>query len=476
MSANWRVVTDEELKLQPQAGRLGQTMSVENKLEKLVSGVLTTKCDGCGLESEQKEIFQSVPRSFSTKLRTLCPACFAGKDDKVLIVLFWSYVALLFVAVLLTVFLPSISLGPWLVNIALFQPFVFICTIIHELGHAWAGRLVGFRIFGIEIGHGRVISEFPSGGIRWQFRTVLLGGCVHGTPRNTKYYKLRESLFILGGPLANVVLIAVAFWALPLDAAISSGSFKSCAPVLVFMLSNASLLANSLWPYRFETRHGKIPNDILLLWETWRRPKAEVEQMPAHWFFLEAEESQRQGNYEMAREWIESGRRLYPKYDGLEWLQAYNLIQLRRYGEARTAYVLLLGRYGKFEEMRVMLFNNIAYADLLSGDARLLDEAEVCSRLALEKHPWNCHFKGTRGSVLIEMGEYDEGLKLLHQALKQHTERQGRALNACFIAIAEARRGRPEESRNFFAIARTLDPKCFLLERESQWNCTRVNS
>lgn len=339
----------------------------------------TTKCDGCGLESEQAEIFQSVHGSFSKKLRTLCPVCFSNRDNKVYILLFWGYVALIVIALLLIVLLPSASIGSLLLNIGLLQLFVFICTVIHELGHACAGRLVGFRVFGIEIGKGQIISEFMLGGLRWQFRAILFGGCVHGTPRNTKQYKLKENLFILGGPLANIILMGVAIWALPLDDLLESGTFKGSVPVLMFLLSNAALLAYSLWPCRVESRYGKTPNDILLIWETWRRPRTEVKQLPAHWYFLESQESQRQGRPEEARDWIIEGLRLFPQNYWLEWMQASNLMEMKKHGEARRAYVLLLGRYHKFEELRYTCLNNIAYIDLLSGDPQLLEEAEICS-------------------------------------------------------------------------------------------------
>lgn len=424
------------------------------------------KCEKCGFDSERAELFFSTRSSFGSRTRIICPACFAAYESNAHIVFFWQFLATLLVAVLLTLGLPSLSFGPWLLNFALLLVFIFIGTVIHELGHVCAGHLAGFRIFGIEIGRSRVISEFLFGGLRWQFRYILLGGCVHGAPPDTKFYKSRQSLFILGGPFANIILILISVWALPVDEAIDSGKFKGCAPALMFLLSNASLLIYSLWPHRFESRFGKIPNDILLLWETWRRPQAQVEQLPAHRSYLEAQECQRQGDYAVAKNWIEKALNYYPSNYTLEWLQAANLIGLKCYEEARAAYLQLLDRYGQSEELRCMVFNSIAYVDILAEDARLLDEAEGHSRFAYEKHPENVYFKGTRGIVLMKTGQYEQGMILLLQALKQHTERREQALDACLIAIAEAQRGKLEESRNFFSMARKLDPKCFLLERE----------
>jgi len=194
--------------------------------------------------------------------------------------------------------------------------------------------------------------------------------------------------------------------------------------------------------------------------------------MPAHWYFKESQESHGEGRYEEARKWIDDGLKLFPRNYYLEWAHPYNLMDLKNYSEARRAYVRLLGKYSKIEELRFTIFNNIAYGNLLSRDPQLLDEAEVCSRLAREKFPSNSYFNGTRGCVLVELGQYEDGLKLLYEALKSQTEKAGQALNACYIGIAEARLGKLTESHKFFAMARRLDPKCFLLERETE--ATRI--
>jgi hypothetical protein len=70
---------------------------------------------------------------------------------------------------------------------------------------------------------------------------------------------------------------------------------------------------------------------------------------------------------------------------------------------------------------------------------------------------------GTRGTVLVELGQFEEGIALLKRAMSLHTDKQGKAANACHIAIGEWRRGSPSAARKYLATARTLDPKSFLI-------------
>ena len=50
--------------------------------------------------------------------------------------------------------------------------------------------------------------------------------------------------------------------------------------------------------------------------------------------------------------------------------------------------------------------------------------------------------------------------------MREHEDDWNKAANACYIGIAHARRGEAEQCRSYFALARRLDPKCVLLERE----------
>ena len=111
------------------------------------------------------------------------------------------------------------------------------------------------------------------------------------------------------------------------------------------------------------------------------------------------------------------------------------------------------------------MLNNLAYVDALLGRAELLPEADDFSRRALELNPGSIELRGTRGVVLVELGKFDEGVAMLQYGLRYHPEKSGRAIDACYLGIAAARRGYASECLSYLAIARKLDPHCPLLDR-----------
>jgi hypothetical protein len=424
------------------------------------------KCDGCHLESERAEIFKSVNRFFKSKDLTLCPACFEKRDNKTNVILIWSYLVCGALSFPLTLYYPTSGVGLLLLIVSVFQLFVLISTILHELGHAIAGRSVGIRVFSIEIGKGPVVYEFLFGGIRWRIRAIAFGGITYGTPFNAHYFRLKEFIFVLGGPMTNILLLFISIKFLSFDTTFKSTPFTGFMPMVLLALANCLLLALSLWPYMANSVAGKIPNDGLLLWKIWRFDKTKIEETLAARYLYEANEQWRQKDLAGAKRWIDDGLRHFPENLRLKMSVAGILSLQKKYPEALRAYALFIGRHKKHEDMDSLLLNNIAYVYVLMGKPELLPKADICSHLALKRMPWMVHYKGTRGSVLVELGKYDEGLKLLHDAMKNHPEKRGQALNACYIGIAEARRGYQHESRNYFAVARKLDPDCILLDRE----------
>jgi tetratricopeptide (TPR) repeat protein len=354
-----------------------------------------------------------------------------------------------------------------LLNISVFQLFILGSTVLHELGHAIAGRFVGIRVFSIQIGKGRVVYEFLFGGIRWRIHAIAFGGVTYGIPFAAHFFRLKEFIYVLGGTITNAIILFVSIKLLPLDETFKATVFNGFVPMLVLALSNFLLLIFSLWPHMANSVVGKIPNDGLLLWKIWWFDKTKIEETLAARYLYEAIECQQQKDLAGAQKWIDDGLCQFPSNLRLKMAAAGILYLQKKYPEAMRAYALLVGRYKKHENLDSLLLNDIAYSCVLMNKPELLARADACSRVALKKMPWMVYLKGTRGSVLVELGKYDEGLKLLHDAMQNHPAKSGQALNACYIGIAEARRGNSAESRNYFTLARKFDPDCILLDREA---------
>ena len=112
-----------------------------------------------------------------------------------------------------------------------------------------------------------------------------------------------------------------------------------------------------------------------------------------------------------------------------------------------------------------MMLNNIAYADALIGGTERLEEADRFSMEAMKNLSWMPSIKGTRGTVLLELGKHDEALPLLRQAMQTHDVLNNKAQNACWLALAEIRRGDLHAGQKYLDEARKLDSSCFLIGR-----------
>jgi tetratricopeptide (TPR) repeat protein len=149
--------------------------------------------------------------------------------------------------------------------------------------------------------------------------------------------------------------------------------------------------------------------------------------------------------------------------------QGFVYIRINDFARARQVFTALARDPGALRpELKFMLLNNIAYANLMLADPALLPEADACSAEAYQNAPWHPAITGTRGAVLAALGRFDEGIPLLQEALARSEDEHGKASEACHLALAEACRGRPEAARRYLDTARALDPGCYMLARVEQ--------
>lgn len=367
--------------------------------------------------------------------------------------------------------------------LGLYYVFHILLILPHEWGHAFASRLQERKVFRITVGFGRTVAKFRIFGIPTEFKQYPMGGSTLSGPGNRKHYRLQHAITVMGGPAMNLLIGAAAFLLFLLVAASGGGVdppwigarwnqpfWTSTLLNLLVTLAFTSLvmLLSNLWPHILRTPQGPIPNDGMQLWKAPFLKLDEVEkQLAGRYAGVLNEEMADAGDLARAREFFKAVLIVSPEDPVI--LSSYGLLLLkeRDYAGARALFQNLSARENLEPALKYLFLNNLAWADYLTGDPELLKEADEASAQAYQNLFWITPIKGTRGAVLLALGRVEEAVPFLKEALEQNQTAGNQALNACMLAMAEKKRGNPEEARKYLELARKLDPDCALLERAS---------
>jgi len=421
------------------------------------------KCDVCGIESDFEASFIRQRKSFRSTKETLCHACWTRRRNS-----FegWYQVAVLVGGMIGCGLLwqdPWSPVGRFLTTLFLIDLFLILSIVPHELGHAIAGRLVGWRVFAIVVGVGKQAVKFRRFGIIFAVHWLPVGGVTRLAPVNARWIRTRRFFILLAGPAVNaaIVLVIIVMW---WDSWRDFGLMGLPRAARLCVWANLCVLAFNLWP-----RHSKTLNldtDGKQLLRTFSRKPENWEDLLAARYALEAvlrrdEYRDRAG----ALAWCDQGLALFPHNIHLLNLSGVLCLDQQNHLRAREIFRQLLARQTKPDGTRYLLLNNLAYADALAGDPDLLPEADAYSNEAYKAAPWVPAFMGTRGTVLVAMGQLEAGIKLLEQSFEKALNPRSKAENACHLAIANARSGNRDQADQYLKLARQLDSECRLTER-----------
>jgi hypothetical protein len=294
-------------------------------------------------------------------------------------------------------------------------------------------------------------------------------------PKEIAFARLKYFLIVLAGPSVHLAISAATLpaqsWRETLDTCANRP-----APLAVFFFANLLMLALALLPYTTLVTCGhvsvNVASDGLAMVTAPFLSSATIRQWHGHYFAVEGSEMWQLRDYQAARQWYERGLRLYPDDISNRMGLGLALCFLNDLRGGREQWRAVLHRSDVPGDIRPLMLNNVAWTDLMIGDADLLDEAARFSEEAVTQEPWRPPFLGTRGSVLIERGEVEDGLLLVRQAFDANEDPRLKALNACYIALAEYKRGNQMNASAQLELARGLDPDCMLLEKMT----TRLNA
>jgi len=422
-------------------------------------------CDRCGATTDIAEAFFKERSSFRSSMLTLCPACWQKHNISVQTRLLIFQLAPGPLGLLYLFLLPNDGIGWFLLNFFIFEIAVILSILPHELGHAFVAKRFGWRVFRILIGFGKTVFKANFFGFETEFRAIPLGGVVLAAPREKDHYRAKLFTFALAGPLANAILAVVSVAAMGGSLTGFGSIVRQLAPLQMFFIANLLIVIENLWPRRVATSFGERPSDGLQLWEALKADSNWAERNHAAGFIWEGILCQEKNQFEDARSWLEKGLALYPDNLQLLTVQGLNLLYLQRFNESRECFLKVLPHTDKDRSLRSLIMNNIAYTDALIGGPELLMEADHYSVEAMTNLSWMPSIKGTRGTVLLELGKIDEAVPLLRETMQTHDVPNNKAQNACWLAIAETRRGNLSAGRKYLDEARKFDSTCFLIER-----------
>lgn len=133
---------------------------------------MQTKCYACGVETDIPEAFYHKPLSFSFRRLTYCPTCWmrqrsAGAKRRLLVDL-----ALVAAGISLLSLSAENTLGYMFLNFVLFDFFLILAILPHELGHAVVAHLLGLRVFKIIVGWGKTLFKCNLFGFDTEFKSA----------------------------------------------------------------------------------------------------------------------------------------------------------------------------------------------------------------------------------------------------------------------------------------------------------------
>jgi len=421
------------------------------------------KCDVCGAESDFDAAFVKERKAFRPSRRTVCPACWIRRGDTRQLWVLLTLPAAGALGFISDLIAPGGVVGSLLLGLFFIGLFLILSIIPHELGHGMVARLLGWRVYQIVIGVGKTLFKRRWSGILFELRAVPLCGATWMIPKDTRWFRPKRFLAVLAGPAMNAALaLAVVFiW----QGNLSHFDFDAL-PVgaRVFLWANVWVALASLWPHQPKSGFA-LPSDGKQLLQLLAFRKKDMEQIQAMRFALEAMLCRENGDFVGARISCDEGLAWHPEDPNLLNLSGINHLDEQRYERAREVFLKLLAKEDQPTGTRFLFMNNLAYADALSENPAWISEADAYSKSAYTALPWVPAVVGTRGTVLVVLENFQEGIELLKRSLGDAESPRHRAENACQLAIALSRTGNCNEARKYLDLARQLDAKCPLLAR-----------
>jgi len=350
----------------------------------------------------------------------------------------------------------------YLLNIALIVFFVYVNIYIHEFGHLIAARAVGIEVKRVVIGTGREIARWSVLGVPLVITNNMGGGQTFPGHIGRRLPRLRFFVFAAGGILLQLCVAVLLIHYLARQDASYHVLTGSASVVYAFVTSSVVLMAFNLLPVHYRMRGIRMPSDGLRMLRAPFMKEKDLGEILSAGRVMEAHELFEKGQYEASAEAYEGILKDYPRLTLARNNLAVACIKLLAFDRAMDILAAELGAE-KDRRYDLLIHNNLAWVNLLLGTEDSLAKADEHSRTAFKLSPDVRNIRGTRGSVLIALGKYDEGIKLLKKLAKLRKPVEKSTNNACaflFLSYAYFMQGDRGKANQYLAHAERYLSRC----------------
>jgi len=299
---------------------------------------------------------------------------------------------------------------------------LYALIFLHEMSHAVVGKLVGGRIFGIQVGIGRTLFQSWIGDFLLSINLLPASGATIFGFAPQERLRLRMGLLIAAGPLLHLLFV-VGFGAAIID---NGWSELSWIGQLLFIL-NLSLLVINLWPItKAQTMAGAISSDGKQLWQVITNQFDTNRLIESYYVTSAIFSLQKKPDLTELTE-LREALTHFPDNEMLNQLNIAVLLNSEQFEECIELYETIMEKpvKGKSDAseppadtelaaqlaQRAITFNDYAWTRLLMGTERSnLETARHFSEQAFEMVPWLLPIRGTLASIKIAQHEDDDEL------------------------------------------------------------------
>lgn len=413
-------------------------------------------CADCGCTSTLRSQFVWMYAN-SAFLKAFCPACQEARA----VMMSWCYLGAIATLFFFGLMIPYGGLQVLMLAPAVGTLISLLMMPLHEFAHALTAVALGVPVYKIQLGHcGPLLYRLRIGRCELDLRLPPVGGFIQPAFRSPQGLRWRFALITLAGPLVHVPVL----W-MGCELFVRSNQGQASLLALALIYSGVVDLARNLYPNTYPSISGPAANDGMLLISLPFMPTAMLENTVIFSYFMECTSLLSHDDVDRAAAVCREGLQRFPDDLHLKAMSGICELEQGRPEQAYSTLQSLLSHADITPEFEAIIHGNLAWCGLETAYASRLPDALAESKQAFDALPWLPEIQGTRGSILIEAGEFDTGIPLLKSAFRKNESASGRAWNAAYLALAHVRQSEFEQALDQLNTAEKLNSACRLIAR-----------